>query len=880
MRYGKELFAGRESGVNRFLTDGVAYLGKTPTYILLGLLGLPTLYVAHLINPILSHNIAEIFSVIVACCIFMMTWNARRFIDNHYYLFLGIAYLFVGVVDFIHELSFEGLFRGTGPNLHAQLWFAGRILQSAALLIAPAFANRRLKPAYGIAGNAAATVLLLACIFAWGVFPSYFRNGAEATEIRFLSESAVVVAQGTAIALLYRKRRFFDGGVYRVIVWSILFSIASELVGQLYKDAFVYSNLYAHYLKVVSFYLVYKAVIATGLRMPYDLLFRNLKRSEEEIRAARDGLESRVAERTTELQAVNARLEWELFSRQRAMEMRELILDLHQLTTSIDSVKEFTSSLTSFLKDRFGFDAVGIRLSRGADFPYYETRDFPQEFVHTEMNTRSAGRSAAAGGAGGKEPFFGCACGALIAGRCDPSLPFLTPNGTFWTNSISELLASGQPLVTNVACGRCAMQGYESIALVPMRLGEATLGLLQFNDRRKGRIEPHRLTQLERVAENAAGALARLIAREALQESEDRFRSLVENSLVGILIVQDGLVIFRNPALERCFGPIPEGIPFRELGDVHAEDRPKFELLCESMASGAATEHATDIRFFTGEIESGREQATWVNIRTSPIEHCGRMATLVNLVDITRVKDLEQIVVAREKLASLGQLAAGIAHEIRNPLSGINVNVSVLEYQCRQAEGLEPADEARIGATVGNIKLASGKIASVIRRVMEFSKPVPPKLGLVDLNGVVEESLLLSGSSLRRHGIGLQKSLAADLPKCLADSHLLGQVLLNLITNAIQAMDNMDGEKLLEVASFLEGSRVVISVSDSGPGIPPHIRGKIFDPFYTTRKDGHGIGLSFSQRVMADHRGGLSVSASRWGGAEFRIELPLEASVA
>jgi PAS domain S-box-containing protein len=858
-----------------------ALLSKAmPGVALICVFGLLLGYVGNGLNPILSHNIAETFSVVVACGIFMMTWNARRYIDNHYYLFLGISYFFVGVLDYVHALSFDGHLPPDSNNLHAQLWFAARYLQSVSLLVAPAFADRKLNPAFVFAGQAGVTLLLLASILSWGVFPAFFTNGTDATGIKYLSELAVAVAQGIAIGLLYRKRGHFDFGVYRLLVWSIMFSIASGLAGELYADALVYSNLFAHYMKIVSFYLVYRAVIATGLRMPYDLLFRNLKRSEEEIRAARDGLESRVAERTAELQAVNARLEWELFSRQRAMEMRELILDLHQLTTSIDSVKEFTSSLTSFLKDRFGFDAVGIRYRRGSDFPYYETRDFPQEFVHTEMNMRSAGRSAAAGGAGDKEPFFGCACGALIAGRCDPSLPFLTPNGTFWTNSISELLASGQPLVTNVACGRCAMQGYESIALVPMRLGEATLGLLQFNDRRKGRIEPHRLTQLERVAENAAGALARLIAREALQESEDRFRSLVENSLVGILIVQDGLVMFRNPALERCFGPIPEGIPFRELGEVHAEDRPKFELLCESMTGGAAAEHATDIRFFPGGMDPGREPATWVNIRTSSIEYCGRMATLVNLVDITRVKDLEQIVVAREKLASLGQLAAGIAHEIRNPLSGINVNVSVLEHQCRRAEGLEPADEARIGATVGNIKLASDKIASVIRRVMEFSKPVPPKLGLVDLNGIIEESLLLSGSSLRRHGIGLQKSLAPDLPKSQADSRLLGQVLLNLITNAIQAMDNVDGDKRLEVASSLEGSRVVISVSDSGPGIPPHIRGKIFDPFYTTRKDGHGIGLSFSQRVMADHRGGLSVSASRWGGAEFRIELPLKASVA
>jgi signal transduction histidine kinase len=270
----------------------------------------------------------------------------------------------------------------------------------------------------------------------------------------------------------------------------------------------------------------------------------------------------------------------------------------------------------------------------------------------------------------------------------------------------------------------------------------------------------------------------------------------------------------------------------------------------------------------------------WIQFRTSPIEFRGRMAAFVNLVDITRIKDLEQSIATREKLATLGQLAAGIAHEIRNPLSGINVNISVLQHQCRQFEGLEPEEEAQIGATVGKIRTASERIASVIRRVMEFSKPAPPKLGLVDVNAIVEEAIQLSAASLRGHGIELLKALAPDLPMCHADSRLLEQVMLNLLTNAIQALENAEARKLLEVTSFREGGYVVVKVADSGPGVPISIREKIFDPLYTTRRDGHGIGLSFSHRVITDHGGSLGVSSSRWGGAEFRIQIPLTRAAA
>ena len=848
--------------------------GNLSAAVLAALLGLAILFVICSFDYRLSHDMAETFGFVVAFAIFMMVWNARLFLDNHYYLLLGISYLFVGAIDYVHTLSFEGLFLGDSPDLHAQLWYAARFIQSAALLIAPAFADRRLKPSHAFAGNAVVAAFFLACILAWDLFPTVFRNGTEATWAHHAGVAAVTAAQAMAVALLFRKRKHFDGGVYRLLVWSILFSIATEVAGELYSDEIVYNNLFGHYLKVISFYLVYKAIIATGLFRPYDLLFRNLKRSEEGVRTERDELETRVEERTAELHASNLRLEKELAERRRAGEMRELILDLIQLTHSADNVREFLSSLASFLHERFGCEAIGIRFRRGADYPYIETRGFPQSFLREGMNL------CPGGDAYDGEPSLECACGAVIAGRCEPSLPFFTPNGMFWTNSASDLLAASDAVKSLATRGRCIRQGYESIVLVPLRIGEVTHGLLQFNDRRKGLFQPYHLAQLERVAENVAGALARLLARESLQESEDRFRSLVENSPVQILIVADGRIVFRNQESEPSLGPIPAGTPFRDLGEVHVDDCPKFELLCEAMAAGTEKRHVLDLRFLSDGKESGDGSMKWFQIRTSPIEYRGGTATLINMFDITRVKDLEQIAASREKLASLGQLAAGIAHEIRNPLSGINVNISALEHLCRRFDGVAAEEEAKIGATVGKIRLASEKIAAVIRRVMEFSKSVPPKLGLVDVNGVIEGAIQMSATSLRRNGIEFHLILAPDLPRCLADFHLLGQVLLNLIANASLAMENVDGQRRLEITSFPEGDRVVVTVADSGPGIPPHLRSKVFDPFYTTRRDGHGIGLSFSRRVLMDHHGVLTVSASRWGGAEFRIEIPLEKTAA
>jgi len=245
-------------------------------------------------------------------------------------------------------------------------------------------------------------------------------------------------------------------------------------------------------------------------------------------------------------------------------------------------------------------------------------------------------------------------------------------------------------------------------------------------------------------------------------------------------------------------------------------------------------------------------------------------------VDITRLKEMEHQFLVREKMASLGHVAAGIAHEIRNPLSGINIHLSALEKTIEDDGGLGAEARAQAEGIVAQIKSASERIESVIRKVMDFSRTRAPRLGRVDINAAIEEAIDFSTTFLRKRGITLDRSGLSAVPRCPADSSLITQVVMNLITNAAQALESAPGSKVIELSSGVQDGRIFICVSDSGPGIPPAIREKIFDPFYTTRQDGYGIGLSFSRRVIAEHEGVLTAGAGRLGGAEFRIELPLK----
>jgi PAS domain S-box-containing protein len=244
------------------------------------------LYLTSLYSYLLFHSLAEIFSIIIACGIFMIAWNSRRFLDNHYLLFIGIAYLFVGGLDLVHTLAYKGMgvFSGYNANLPTQLWIAARYLQSISLLLAPLWIGRKLKINSMLLAYGAVIALLLLALFPWQIFPDCFMEGRGLTPFKKISEYIISLILMTAIVLLVQRRKEFDDIVFQLLNWSILTTIAAELAFTFYVSVYGLSNLVGHLFKVVSFYLIYKALIETGLVRPYDLLFRNLKKSEEALR--------------------------------------------------------------------------------------------------------------------------------------------------------------------------------------------------------------------------------------------------------------------------------------------------------------------------------------------------------------------------------------------------------------------------------------------------------------------------------------------------------------------------------------------------------------------------------------------------------------------
>jgi signal transduction histidine kinase len=275
----------------------VATVGKGIA-ILSGLLVLLGLFLSSLYSYLLFHNLAEIFSIVIACAIFMFAWNARHFLQNNYLLFIGIAYLFVAGVDLIHTLAYKGMrvFPGDDANLPTQLWIAARYLQSISLLIAPLLLRRKFNPYYVFISYAVTVSLLLGAIFYWHVFPDCYIEGLGLTPFKKISEYIISLILLASVALLLKKRVGFDRGVLNLLILSIVFTIAAELAFTLYVSVYGLLNIIGHLLKIVAFYLIYKAIIETGLVRPYDLLFRDLKQSEETLQQYASELQARNEE--------------------------------------------------------------------------------------------------------------------------------------------------------------------------------------------------------------------------------------------------------------------------------------------------------------------------------------------------------------------------------------------------------------------------------------------------------------------------------------------------------------------------------------------------------------------------------------------------------
>ena len=401
-------------------------------------------------------------------------------------------------------------------------------------------------------------------------------------------------------------------------------------------------------------------------------------------------------------------------------------------------------------------------------------------------------------------------------------------------------------------------------AAAPLRAHGLTMGVLAVADRRQGGYSTEDLWLLSTVATHVAVVLANSRLFEMVRQAKDEWETAFNALTEGIAVLDaSGKISRGNAALARLLDvPAPAllGQPFWAtiIGTAEGEGR-----LIDAARRGERPPSLTLPSTTTQRI---------LRLTAAPMSAAQDGAAVVVLVeDVTEQRALESQLIQSEKLAAVGQLVSGVAHEINNPLTSI---AGLAEFlQERVGPTSAEAEHLRV------IHEQAERAGRIVRNLLTFARKTAPGDALVDLNDTVGRSALLVGYELHLHGIELVQDRMDEPLLVRGSGDELQQVLLNLITNAGHALRSLPPgrRRRVTLTSAREGGRVAVRVRDTGPGVPSDLVPKLFTPFFTTKEpgEGTGLGLSLSFRIVESHGGRLAYQPVAGGGAEFWFALPL-----
>ncbi len=445
----------------------------------------------------------------------------------------------------------------------------------------------------------------------------------------------------------------------------------------------------------------------------------------------------------------------------------------------------------------------------------------------------------------------------------------------------SQVILTGQPVVCadisrEPRCQRwwplARERGYLGTICLPLRDGPRTFGLLVLYSAEIIEAGDEELALLGRMADNVAFGIVNRrtqAERERLDAQVHEQAALLDIAHEAIQVQDlDGRITYWNRGAERIYGWNAE-----EARGRHSEDL----LDLEPAKARAARAQLLATGKWHGEMihrtRDGSDITADVRLTLVRDAEGGPRAILVLSTDITRKKDIESQLMVSDRMASVGTLAAGVAHEINNPLAAVIAN---LDYIVESLDGRAWHD---VKAPLEDARDAARRVRLIVRDLKIFSRageadPVTP----VSVQEVMESSLRLAWNEIR-HRATLVKHYQ-PVPLVSANEARLGQVFLNLLVNAAQALpEGRLDQHQISIRTRLEDSRVIIEVADTGPGISPERIGRIFDAFYTTKEvgAGTGLGLAISQRIITDMGGRLTVQSTPGAGATFCVSLPVAA---
>ena len=355
----------------------------------------------------------------------------------------------------------------------------------------------------------------------------------------------------------------------------------------------------------------------------------------------------------------------------------------------------------------------------------------------------------------------------------------------------------------------------------------------------------------------------------ALERSEARYTRLMESASDGIFTVDaTGCFTAVNRAFERGVGRSrDELLGARFAGVVDARDLGAAQQLLRDTLAGERCRSALRYHSADGGVRHG-------SLITSPVIEDGAIVGALGIMrDVTDDQRLAEQLLQQEKLAAVGQLVSGVAHELNNPLAGVLAYAQLL----LSSDATHDADTRQAVETIHH---EASRAAKIVTNLLTFARHQPTERTDADLNAIITDTLALRRYALRAAGIELEVALDPDLPRTWADPFQLQQVMLNLVANAEQALAEWLGPRRIGVRTQYQDGYIVAAVTDTGPGVAEGEGDRIFNPFFTTKSvgKGTGLGLSISDGIVREHGGQIRVESTPGRGATFVLRIPVQAT--
>lgn len=884
------------------------------------------------LNYLLFHSLVELAGIVISFSIFIITFNTYKIAKNTFSIILGIAFAFSGLFALLHTLAFKGMgvFQGDTANLAAQLWIIERYMETLAQLFSCLLLYRTIKSEYIYGFFSLISGLLLLSVFYWGIFPVCYITGIGLTPFKVVSEFVIIGILLLTALILIKERTRLNQNFIRYMLGSLAAGVATELFFTSYLNVYGFANMAGHMTKLVSMFLLYKAVIENSLKTPFNTLFYELEQSiqklqsennerrhaEEEIRKLSVAVEQSpstivVTDKMGNIEYVNPKftaLTGYTFEEALGQNPRVLKSDVHppaffkELWDTITAGKEWRGEFCNKKKNgELYWEQASISPIRSPE----------GEIIHFIAVKEDITARKIADELIKEEKEFS---ENLIQNSTIPTF-VLDPNHklVIWNKACEEVTGMKASELLGTERHWCAFYDQQRPCLADLIIDDRVAELSQFYSKFtqsklianglhgeewlhvKGQDKYFLIDaapvfnskgQLTAVIETLQDITERKKAEEQLADSEERHRQLVNNAPLGIVVCDiNGNITNTNSSILKLLGS-PSTELTKEINVLHyppmvASGISKSIERCLKDGESLIAEH-----FYT--TKWGKK--IYMRLHLTPLKNIsgniiGAQALVEDFTSRKKVEDeLQEAKEAAETASKAkSEFLANMSHEIRTPMNGI---IGMTELALSTDLSREQREYLEM------VQNSADALLRVINDILDFSKIEAGKFDIenntFNLREVMEKTIDLIAFTAHEKGLELNCNIKSNVPEfILGDSGRLRQVLINLIGNAIKFTEEGEISVKIENLDDTQGSgetpqQVILrfSVADTGIGIPENKMERLFlsfsqvDGSSTRRHGGTGLGLAISRQIVEMMGGTIGVLSTEGQGSTFYFMVP------